>query len=454
MNTDTIELSKFQSARDFLTGSTMPHDAGAEASVLGSMMLSGNACAEALSALTASDFYYPLHESLFSIMESLFSTGQPVDTITVLASANKQGLGKQLNNGTYISRLIAAPASTANVGYYAGIVKGKSILRSVAEASLRGFHEAIAATADPTETSSRILNDVVNAATCHIPEESRTAGQVMEDAISWVEKRNSPEHIPLSTGYPDLDSYLAEISDGQLVLVAARPSTGKSIALLDIARHTALKSNRPCLFFSLEMSAWEIGLRLIAAETGIAINAIKNGQLDDTQWQKIADALSRISSAPLHIETNPHLTVADIRARAVRHKRKEGLDLIFIDYLGLITPSSQRRDHYIEVGEIARGLKILAKDVAPVVAAAQLNRNSESRPDKRPALSDLRSSGSLEQDSDIVLLLHREDMYDGQTPRIGEVDLIVAKNRNGPTGSIILSAQLDKARFASLYSGL
>lgn len=454
MSPGAVELSNLQSSSEFSSEPTMPHDLRAEASVLGSMMLSGNACVEALSILTAADFYTPIHEHLFAIMESLFSAGQPVDSITVLASASRQGLTKQLDNGTYISHLIAAPASTSNVGYYADIVKGKSVLRSVAEASLRGFHEAIASAADPIETSSKILNDVVNAATRHIPEGSQTAGQVMEEAIAWVEKRNSPGHIPLSTGYPDLDSYLTEISDGQLILVAARPSTGKSVALLDIARHTALKSRRPCLFFSLEMSAWEIGLRLIAAETGIAINSIKNGQLDDVQWQKIADALSRISAAPLHIETNPHLTVADIRARAVRHKRKEGLDLIFIDYLGLITPSGQRRDHYVEIGEIARGLKILSKDVAPVIAAAQLNRNSENRPDKRPALADLRSSGSLEQDSDIVLLLHREDMYDNQTPRIGEVDLIIAKNRNGPTGSIILSAQLDKARFASLYSGL
>lgn len=435
-------------------GRNMPNDLAAEASVLGAMMLSPEACATALSILQPGDFYVLIHEQLFSIIETLFSLGQPVDAITVGAAANRQGLGPRIENGTYLSRLLSTPATTANVDYYANIVKGKAVLRKVAESSLRGFHQAINPAADPQSTPGEILNSVLQAATEHISEDTVSAVEAAEEAVEWMERRLRNEHAAIVTGYPDLDAYLTEITDGQLILVAARPSTGKSVALLDVARHAAFECGRPTLLFSLEMASWEIGLRLISAQTGIQMNAIKEGRITESQWGAIAKALDKIRSAPLRIETNPHLTVADIRARAVRHKRKEGLDLILIDYLGLITPGVTRRDHYVEVGEIARGLKILAKDIAPVVAAAQLNRNSEHRPDKRPALADLRDSGSLEQDSDVVLLLHREDMYDPTTSRAGEVDVIVAKNRNGATGTVTLSAQLDKARFASLYNGI
>lgn len=432
----------------------LPHDSTAEASVLGAMMLSPDACAEALTLLRAQDFYLPLHEELFSTMENVFALGQPVDAITVAAAANRRGMGERLQNGVYLSRLLATPVAAASVSYYADIVRGKALLRRLADTSLKSFHAATNPAADPQETTARILNDIVHTATEHIVDDSITAAQAAEEAINWVEARNDKTRNPLLTGYPDLDAYLHEITAGQLILIAARPSTGKSVALLDIARHAAVQQQRPTILFSLEMSAWEIGLRLLAAQSGIRLDAIKDGTLSEAQWSSIASAMDQLRAAPLTIETNPHMTVADIRARAVRHQRGRGLDLIVVDYLGLITPTSTRRDHYVEVGEIARSLKILAKDVAPVIAAAQLNRNPEHRPDKRPALADLRDSGSLEQDSDVVLLLHREDMYDPNTPRAGEVDIIVAKNRNGPTGTATLAAQLDKARFVSVYSGV
>ena len=435
-------------------GLSMPQDAAAEASVLGAMLLWQDACAEAISVLRPSDFYLPLHERLFALMEELFVLGNPVDIVTVAAAAAKAGLSHQVQNGAYLSRLSETPATPASVGYYAQIVKGKSTLRKVAAASLQGFHESTSPSADPDETPGRVLTNVLQAATEHLPEGGVTAGEAAEEALSWIERRLDKSYTPLTTGYPDLDELLTEISPGQLVLIAARPATGKSVALLDIARHMAVTQGKETLLFSLEMSAWEIGLRLVSSHSGIKMETIKAGKLDDAQWNIIATAVEELQAAPLTIETNPHMTVADLRARAVRHKRKKGLAAIVVDYLGLLAPATVRKDHYVEVGEITRGLKILAKDVAPVIAAAQLNRNSEHRPDKRPALADLRDSGSLEQDSDVVLLLHREDMYDPNTLRAGEVDIIVAKNRNGASGTVTLAAQLDKARFVSLYSGL
>jgi replicative DNA helicase len=430
----------------------LPQDPFAEASVLGAMMLSADACAEALTLLRPQDFYLPLHEQLFSIMETLFTLGHPVDPITISAAATRQGLSDQLHNGAYLSRLLATPTTSANVSYYAHIVQDKALLRRLADVTLKGYHSAMNPAAGSKDTAARVVNDIVHAATEHIVDDSVTAYEAVQEALSWVEARNDQSRIPLLTGYPDLDEDLSEISAGQLILIAARPSAGKSVALLDIARNVTITQHRPAILFSLEMSTQEIGLRLLSALSGVRISHIKEGKLTEANLEAMSVAAEQINAAPLTIETNPHMTVADIRARAVRHQRKHGLDLILVDYLGLITPSSTRRDHYVEVGEIARGLKILAKDVAPVVAAAQLNRNPEHRPDKRPALADLRDSGSLEQDSDVVLLLHREDMYDPNTPRAGEVEIILAKNRNGPTGSVTLAAQLDKARFASMYS--
>lgn len=442
-------------AQDDLTA--LPHDLHAEAYVLGAMLISADACSDAFATLTAQHFYSPLNGQLFNLARDLYLAGSPVDPITLNNAARAHRLHKAVDNGAYIAELIAIPASPHNLHYYAKLIKEKALLRALATATLRGYHSAIDPAADGVTTPSDILAHIMQAAQeegASSSEHVTTAGDAATFALDFLASQRDSTAPRISTGYPDVDALIHHITPGQLILVAARPSVGKTIALLDICRHVAVAQQQPVLLHSLEMSTWEIGLRLLAAHTGIRLNAIRDSNLTEQQWNTLARGLEELHASPLHIDTNPHATVADIKARAIRQQRETGLALIVIDYLGLITPTTQRRDQHVEVSEISRNLKILAKDVAPVVAAAQLNRNPESRADKRPMLADLRSSGSLEQDSDVVVLLHREDVYDLNSPRAGEVDMIVAKNRGGATGTATLATQLDRTRFVSLYGGI
>ena len=431
-----------------------PHDPDAERAVLGAMLLSPDAVATAIDLLDSGDFYAPVHAELFTVMVELYATGSPVDGATLGAAARTRGMLPRLSNGAYISELMAAPGSPASVSYYAHIIVALARLRRVAEASLRGFHMASAVTADPDTVPGQVADAVVRAATAGLRDQSVTAGQAADDAVSLslAISRGEVDRRGLSTGYPDLDALTFGIHPGQLILVAGRPAMGKSVVLLDIARHVAVTQGRPVLLCSLEMSTLEVGQRLVAATSGVPLKALREGTMSAEQELKALQAQSVLAAAPLIIDESTDVTVADLRAKALSASRRSGgLALIAVDYLQLITPLNPRADKHVQIGDISRGLKVLAKDIAPVVSASQLNRGPEQRTDKKPLLSDLRDSGALEQDCDVAILLHRDDYYEPESPRAGEVDLIVAKQRNGPVGTVSLAGQFTYARLVSMY---
>ena len=253
------------------------------------------------------------------------------------------------------------------------------------------------------------------------------------------------------TGFVELDELTNGLHAGQMIIIAARPGMGKSTLGLDLARAASIKNQLPSVFFSLEMGKSEIVQRLISAEAGVPLNHIRKGQMGDDDWQRIARKTGEVSSAPLYIDDSPNLTMMEIRAKARRLKQRHDLRLVVVDYLQLMTSGKRVENRQVEVSEFSRSLKLLAKELdVPVVAISQLNRGPEQRTDKKPMLSDLRESGSLEQDADMVVLLHREDAYERESPRAGEADLILAKHRNGPTGMVTVAFQGHYSRFVDM----
>jgi replicative DNA helicase len=272
-------------------------------------------------------------------------------------------------------------------------------------------------------------------------------------AVDEIEAARSQDGqmVGVPTGFQELDSLTNGLHKGQLVLIAARPALGKSTLALDLARSAAIKNKLPTIVFSLEMGRGEIAMRLLAAETSIPLQKMRKGQIEAKDWTTIAATRGRIESAPLYIDDSPNMTLVEIRAKCRRLKQRIGLQLIVIDYLQLMTSGKRVESRQQEVSEFSRALKLLAKELqVPVVALSQLNRGPEQRADRKPQLSDLRESGSLEQDADLVILLHRESAYERDNPRAGEADLIVAKHRNGPTGTVVVGFQGHYSRFADM----
>jgi replicative DNA helicase len=272
-------------------------------------------------------------------------------------------------------------------------------------------------------------------------------------AVDEIEAARSQDGqmIGVPTGFQEMDSLTNGLHKGQLVLIAARPALGKSTLALDLARSAAIKHKLPTIVFSLEMGKGEIAMRLLSAETSIPLQKMRKGQIEAKDWTTIASTRGRIESAPLYIDDSPNMTLVEIRAKCRRLKQRIGLQLIVIDYLQLMTSGKRVESRQQEVSEFSRALKLLAKELqVPVVALSQLNRGPEQRADRKPQLSDLRESGSLEQDADLVILLHRESAYERDNPRAGEADLIVAKHRNGPTGTVVVGFQGHYSRFADM----
>jgi len=253
------------------------------------------------------------------------------------------------------------------------------------------------------------------------------------------------------TGFSDLDRLLNGLHPGQLIIVAGRPGLGKSTVSMDFARNAAIRSNCASAIFSLEMSKIEMVMRLLSAEARVPLHVLRSGQLTDDDWSKLARRMGEISEAPIFVDDTPSMNLMEIRAKARRLKQRHNLKLLVVDYLQLMTSPKRTESRQQEVADLSRGLKLLAKEIeCPVIAVSQLNRGPEQRTDKRPQLSDLRESGSIEQDADVVILLHRDDYYDKESPRAGEADFIVAKHRNGPTDTVTVAAQLHLSRFVDM----
>jgi replicative DNA helicase len=432
---------------------TPPHDLLAEQSALGGMLLSKDAVADVVEILRGHDFYIPKHEVIFDAILSLYSHGEPTDVITVTDELTKTGELGRAGGADYLHTLTALVPTAANAGFYANIVAERALLRRLVEAGTRIVHMGYAGEGEAV--------DLVNAAQAEIyqvtgsveVEDYIPLNQAVDTAIAEIEaaKSNDGKMTGVPSGFADLDELTNGFHPGQLIILAARPALGKSTLALDFTRAAAIKHNQPAIFFSLEMGRSEIAMRLLSAEASVPLQNMRKGTVDNRDWTTIAITQGRINDAPLYIDDSPNMTLVEIRAKCRRLKQKVGLRMVVIDYLQLMTSGKRVESRQQEVSEFSRALKLLAKELqVPVIALSQLNRGPEQRADKKPALSDLRESGSLEQDADMVILLHRESAYEKDNPRAGEADLIVAKHRNGPTTTLTVGFQGHLSRFSDM----
>jgi replicative DNA helicase len=430
-----------------------PHDEAAEQGVLGGMLLSADAVADVVEMLRAKDFYLPRHAMIFDAIIKLFSGGEPTDVLAVGAELDRQDQVSRVGGLPYLHTLINAVPTAANAGYYAAIVAQKAITRRVIEAGTRIVQLGYGPVEDAADLVDAAQSTVFDVAAQQLNHDVSWLHDLLEPTFNEIEaiKSNDGHTSGVPTGFLELDKLTNGLHPGQLIIIAARPAVGKSTLALDLARHAALVYRRPAVFFSLEMSRSELVMRLLSAVGRVPLQRIRNGQITDDDWVRLGRHMDVLGTAPLYLDDSPNLTITEIRAKARRLKQRHGLALIVVDYLQLMNSHKRVESRQQEVAEMSRSLKILSKELAvPVVALSQLNRNPESRADKRPMLSDLRESGAIEQDADLIIMLHREDMYEPESPRAGEADLIVTKHRNGATGSIAVAFQGQYSRFTNM----
>ena len=433
-------------------GSVPPQDIAAEQSVLGSMLLSTDAIADVVEVLRGADFYRPTHEILFDAIVDLYGRGEPVDAVTVADHLTKRGQLLKLGGAPYIHDLLSAVPLAANAGFYADIVHTKATLRRLGDAATRIAQLAAAGEGEADDLVDRAQAELYAVTDRRRSEDYTPLSQLMQpvmDEIEAIGARGDMSGVP--TGFADLDELTGGLHPGQMVIVAARPGLGKSTLALDLARSASIRHGLPSAFFSLEMSSLEITMRLLSAEASVPLANIRSGRMSDANWERISSCMGKVSEAPMFIDDSPNLTIMEIRAKARRLKQRHDLKLMVIDYIQLMTSGKRVESRQVEVSEFSRQIKLLAKELEiPVVALSQLNRGPEQRTDKKPMLSDLRESGSLEQDADLVILLNRPDLYDKESERAGEADVDVAKHRNGPTRTITVAFQGHYSRFADM----
>jgi replicative DNA helicase len=431
-------------------GRSAPFDHAAEQSVLGAMLLSRDAVAEVAEIVTGPDFYRTDHEAIYEAIADLYERNQPADPVTVAELLLKNGDLARVGGHIYLHTLMNSVPTAANAGYYAEIVRKYSALRRLAALGVR--LSAMGNNPDTDLDDVPALYDVairdlthgLNTTSAHaIP----TAGDLMTATLEGIEKPSALAAV--GTGFPDLDDVIRGFAPGQLVVIGSRPRVGKSVIALNFIRHAAITLGIPALLATLEMSSEDVMRRLVAAQSGVNLSHILTSTCDERDWDLIARVNEQVRAAPLFIDDAPALSLTQLRQSIRSLQRGSGVGLVVVDYLQLMAPP-KAENRQQQIAELSRGLKLLAKEFGvPIVALAQLNRESEKRSDKTPMMSDLRESGALEADADTVILLHRDDLYTPESKRAGECDLIVAKNRSGPTSTVTVAFQGHYSRCVS-----
>ncbi|MGD9678379.1 MAG: replicative DNA helicase [Vulcanibacillus sp.] len=418
-----------------------PQNIEAEQAVLGAILLEKETLITINDILTAEDFYRAVHQKIYKAMINISETREPVDLITLTAELQKNKILEEIGGVTYLTDLVNAVPTAANAEYYAKIVEEKSIIRRLIKVATD-----IATTG---YSSGEEVDELVGTAERKILEISHKKisngfvliKDILAKTIDQIDylHNNSGEVTGTVSGFSDLDKMTLGFQKSDLIIVAARPSVGKTAFSLNVAQNIACRGKLPVAIFSLEMAASQLVQRMISAEGNLDSHKLRTGRLDDSDWNKLTAAISTLSEAPIYIDDTPGISIFDIRSKARRLKMEKGLSLIIVDYLQLITVRGKLDNRQQEISEISRQLKNIARELeVPVIALSQLSRAVEQRQDKRPMLSDIRESGSIEQDADIVTFLYREDYYDPETENKNIVEIIIAKHRNGPTGKVEL----------------
>ncbi len=424
-----------------IMGRIPPNSIEAEQSVLGAMIIDKEAINSALEIIKPEDFYKEANREIFETMIVLFNKNEPVDLITLSEELKRRGTLDNIGGVTYLANLSSSIATTANIKYYCKIVQEKSILRRLIKSSDDIMGKAF----EDTEEVSAII-ELAERNIFDITQGSHREGfspisEVLLNSFAQIEERaaNKGRLTGLETGFIDLDNKLSGLQKSDLILLAARPSMGKTALGINIATHSALKSNAKVAIFSLEMSKEQLVQRVISATSHVDLQKIISGNLGDDEWMKVVDSMGPLSQMNIFIDDTAGISLMEMKAKCRRLKIEKGLDLILVDYLQLMQLEGRQESRQQEISAISRGLKALAKEMeCPVIALSQLSRAPELRSDHRPILSDLRESGAIEQDADVVLFLYRDEYYNKETELKNIGELIIAKHRNGPTGSIEL----------------
>ncbi|WP_114571922.1 replicative DNA helicase [Exiguobacterium flavidum] len=433
---------------------TPPHSIEAEQAVLGAVMIDADRLISASERLLPHDFYRAAHQRIFEAMLVLSDRGEAIDLVTVTAELDATGILNEIGGLAYLAELAEGVPTAANINYYVDVVDKKSTLRRL----IRTAGEIVTDSYERQDEVDVLLNEAER----KILEVSQGKGSasfipisdVLTSAYATIDKlhKQSGETTGIPTGFRDLDKVTAGFQRNDLIIVAARPSVGKTAFALNITQNVATRADENVAIFSLEMGAEQLVMRMLCAEGNVDAQRLRTGQLEDEDWGKLSLAMSNLSRAGIYIDDTPGIRVNDIRAKCRRLKQEHGLGMIMIDYLQLIQGNGRSSDNrQQEVSEISRSLKSLARELeVPVIALSQLSRGVESRQDKRPMMSDIRESGAIEQDADIVAFLYRDDYYNKETEDANTIEIIIAKQRNGPTGTVKLAFRKEFNKFVDL----
>lgn len=418
-----------------------PHSVESEQSILGSILLDKDAIITVSETIRPSDFYKEAHKIIYECMLKLSNKNEPIDLITLTEELKKQGHLDDVGGISYITSLSTIVPTTSNVKYYADIVKEKSVLRQLIKASNDIINLGYENSVKVEEVLERAEKRIFDISQEKASDDFKSINEVLADAYDMIEKlyTNKSDVTGITTGFKDLNKKINGLQRTDLILIAARPAMGKTAFSLNLVQNAALKGDASVAVFSLEMSKDQLVQRMLAAQSHVELKKIKTGTLDENDWPRIIDAMAVLSNASIHIDDTPGIKISELRSKCRKLKIEKGLDLILIDYLQLMEGEGNNESRQQEIAKISRSLKIIAKELnCPVVALSQLSRAPEQRADHRPMLSDLRESGSIEQDADIVMFLYRDEYYhpDSESKNIGEV--LIAKNRHGETGSVEL----------------
>lgn len=433
----------------------MPYSAEAEQAVLGAMIMSREAIQSASEILIPEDFYQQKFAILYSTILELTNEGKVVDIVTLQDRLKTKDVPQDMSSLSFISQIARSVPTAANVRHYADIVKEKAIKRRLIAAAEKIENQCYLDREDLDSVLDSSEKQVFEISQNRRTSEFENIRDVVLRAIDNIEaaSKSKGSVTGVATGFYELDYKLAGLQNSDLILLAARPSMGKTALALNIAEHVVTKLRVPTAFFSLEMSKVQLVNRLISMDSRVQAQSIRTGQLTDNDWTAITDSARKLSGSTLFIDDTPSISVSELRSKCRKLKLEHGLGLIIIDYLQLMTATTGKasESRQQEISEISRSLKAIAREVnCPVLALSQLSRAVESRPDKRPMLSDLRESGAIEQDADVVMFIYRDEYYNHDSEKKGIAEVIIGKQRNGPTGTVELGAQLEYTRFTNL----
>jgi replicative DNA helicase len=436
-----------------------PHSLEAEQSILGGLLLDNDAADRIGDVVSEDDFYSDAHRVIYRHILVLAADGKPVDVVTL-----SEGLGSvqkldYVGGLAYLGALVANVPSSANIRHYAQIVRERSILRQLAATAGEIADSAF----NPLGRNARMVLDEAEAKVLHIAEQGSRGQRTFQplkdllvsavDRIETLYNRDNPSDVTgVATGFADLDKETAGLQPGDLVIVAGRPSMGKTALALNIGEHVAIDLKLPVVVFSMEMGASQLAMRMIGSVGRLDQHKLRTGRLAADDWERLSTALGRLSEAPMLIDETPALNAIEVRSRARRLQKQYGqLGLVIVDYLQLMQAQAAGENRATEISEISRSLKALAKELkVPVVALSQLNRSLEQRPNKRPVMSDLRESGAIEQDADVILFIYRDEVYNEDSPDKGTAEIIIGKQRNGPIGTVRLTFLGEHTRFENM----